>query len=342
MRALSTAITVSDSNCEYGGKPYSEQVLGLTLLEEHNAFDDASANSNLFKALVEKYNIDVDAHIRKYVLNEIRQFTQFAASPVIRKAISEFFGVIRGFSIDNVINSAEYNYIVKWYNDYSVYVNQKDISSIISILGEILKDKIVTIEEIVDLQTVIKAYLDVVSSSPITLAKQILDGILKGITVDGEISEIECKNLRQWLYDNIYLSDHFPFNKTIEMLDKVLADSIITEEESIYMTKVISDMLNPVEVLKSQIYSVNGKHICLSGNFEFGQKSDVAEYVISKGGLIDSTVKKTTDVLIIGNCECQAYSNGTYGTKVKKAMEYNDNGCTIQIVKESDFFSTIK
>ena len=47
-------------------------------------------------------------------------------------------------------------------------------------------------------------------------------------------------------------------------------------------------------------------------------------------------VKKTTSILLTGDCECQAYSNGTYGTKVKKAMEYNSKGCNIQIIKEAD------
>ena len=42
---------------------------------------------------------------------------------------------------------------------------------------------------------------------------------------------------------------------------------------------------------------------------------------------------------MIGDNECQAYSNGKYGTKVKKAIEYNSKGCNIQIVKEVDFFA---
>ncbi len=187
-----------------------------------------------------------------------------------------------------------------------------------------------------------KEYLDAVSTSPVTLATQILDGILKGITVDGEISDDECKNLRQWLYDNIYLSDHFPFNRAIEIIDKVLEDSIVTKEESKYLTSVIEDMLNPVEALKTDIYAVESKHICLSGTFSYGQKMDVENYIVERGGIIDSNVKKTTDYLIIGACECQAYSNGTYGTKVKKAIEYNEKGCNIQIIKETDFFTNIQ
>ena len=50
------------------------------------------------------------------------------------------------------------------------------------------------------------------------------------------------------------------------------------------------------------------------------------------------TVTKKTDILIVGDFECQSYSNGSYGTKVKKAMEYNDKGLNIQIIKEKDFY----
>lgn len=164
-----------------------------------------------------------------------------------------------------------------------------------------------------------------------------MDGILKGITVDGEVTEAECKNLRQWLHDNIYLSDHFPFNKAIELIDQVLEDSVITREESAYITSVINDMLNPVQALSAQVNSVDGKNVCLSGNFAYGPKSAVEKYIIAHGGVMDSSVKKSTDILIIGDNECQAYSNGTYGTKVKKAMEYNEKGCKIQIIKEADF-----
>ena len=187
-----------------------------------------------------------------------------------------------------------------------------------------------------------KEYLDDMSTNPVTLATQILDGILKGITVDGEISEAECKNLRQWLYDNIYLSDHFPFDKAMEVLDSVLEDSVITKDEAAYINAMINEMLNPIDCLKEEVNSVDGKHVCLSGNFDYGQKSDVEAYIVSKGGTIDSSVKKTTDILMVGNGECQAYSNGTYGTKVKKALEYNKKGCNIQIIREADFFASVK
>ena len=116
----------------------------------------------------------------------------------------------------------------------------------------------------------------------------------------------------------------------------------MTRDEADYLMAVIQDMLNPVEALKVEIHDVNGKYVCLSGTFTHGPKSEVEKYIASRGGIVESSVKKTTDYLIIGNEECQAYSNGTYGSKVKKAIQYNEKGCYIQIVKEADFFSSIE
>lgn len=309
---------------------------------EHNAFDDACACSDLFNAMVEAYDINVDDYVQKYYPNDTFVHTSYIDAAVLRKAISEFYGVVRGFSIDNVITQEEIEYITSWRDSNIQYADHKEVHDIVSVIDSILEDNIITLDEITRLQKCMKEYLDDMSTNPVTLATQILDGILKGITVDGEISEAECKNLRQWLYDNIYLSDHFPFDKAMEVLDSVLEDSVITKDEAAYINAMINEMLNPIDCLKEEVNSVDGKHVCLSGNFDYGQKSAVEDYIVSKGGIIDSSVKKTTDILMVGNGECQAYSNGTYGTKVKKALEYNKKGCNIQIIREADFFASVK
>ena len=308
----------------------------------HDALDDTIACSKLLRTLIKEYGIDINAHIKKYIPHDCKEFTHYVANADLRKSVSEFYGVLRGFSIDREINKSEIEYISKWKNEYKRYISQPDIATIIATIDIILEDGIITVDEILSLQRSVKKYLDIVSTSPITLATQILDGILKGITVDGEVSEAECKNLRQWLYDNIYLSDHFPFNKTIELIDKVLEDSVITKAESEYITTAIAKMLNPVEALRTQVNSVEGKTVCLSGDFVYGSKSEVEVYIVEHGGTIDKSVKKTTCILLVGAKGSQAYSNGTYGTKVKKAMEYNDKGCNIQIIKESDLLPAVK
>ena len=303
----------------------------------HDAFDDACANADLFRALVSTYNIDIDSHIKKYIPHDIKQTEQYISSPSVRKSISEFYGIVRGFSIDDEITKEETEYIGSWREKNIKYTAHEEFAEIIKTIDMILADGIVTAKEITILQKTIKSYLDIVSTSPITLATQILDGIMKGIILDGKVTDEECDKLRQWLYDNIYLSGHYPFDRVIEILENTLSDGKITEQESCYITSTINELLNPIETLKVQINSIDGKHVCLSGNFAYGSRSEVEKYVKEHGGIIDASIKKTTDILLIGAYESQSYSNGTYGTKVKKAIEYNEKGCHIQIAKESDF-----
>ena len=303
---------------------------------EHDAFDDACANTDLFKALVHAYDINISEHVKRYVPHENKEFEQYISSPVLRKAINEFYGIVRGFSIDNKITPEEKAYIEKWRDEHKQYTSFKEVSAIVSTIDNILADGIVTVQESFELQKTVKRYMEIVSTSPVTLATQILSGIMEGIIADGEISTEESENLRRWLYDNIYLSGHYPFNEIIRILEDALIDSVISLEESEQITATIKSLLDPVESLKVQVNSVEGKNVCLSGNFAYGSKAKVEEYIIEHGGAIDTSLKKTTNILLIGNCECQAYSNGTYGTKVKKAIKYNEKGGNIQIVKESD------
>ncbi len=312
---------------------------GVDIDSEHDAFDDACACADLFKAILKAYSLDIsDIKVKKYEGQAAREFDQFMAGPVARKAISEFYGVIIGFALDKEISQEEVAYLNNWKKRYAAYASQKEFAEILTILNNILADGIVTIDEISELQDIVKTYLDTTTTSPITLATQVLDGILKGIIVDGKVTEKECIDLRHWLYDNIYLADHYPFNRVMDILDKVLKDAVITTEESTYIVQAIKEILDPVNFLKQKVNSVEGKHVCLSGIFEHGSKAAVEEYIEQRGGFIDSNIKKSTDVLVIGNYECQAYTNGTYGTKVKKALEYNEKGCHIQIMKEADLF----
>lgn len=163
--------------------------------------------------------------------------------------------------------------------------------------------------------------------------------LIQAISLDNKISTAEGISLRKWMYENNYLAGYYPFDQIMSVLDCVLEDNIITKEEFGSMICVIKSLLEPVQELREQINSVKGKQVCLSGTFSHGQKSDVEKIIIQNGGFIDSSIKKTTDILIIGDSECQAYAFGNYGTKVQKAIEYSNKGHDIKIIKESDYFS---
>jgi DNA polymerase III epsilon subunit-like protein len=309
---------------------------------EHNAFDDACANADLLRALSANFQIILDDYVQRYIPHETNDFIHFVSNPTIRKSISELYGIITGIVIDEKVRPKEYEYIVNWKKVNQKFDCNKEIHTIINVINNVGADGIVTIDEMDLIKSTIKQYLDNIEYSQITLATQVLAGILKGITCDNEITYAECKNLREWLYEHNYLRGHFPFDKIMKTIDSVLADNIITKDEADSMFLQINELLDPVETLKGRINDVKDNIVCLSGVFSYGQKSAVKKYIVERGGIVEDTVKKPTNFLIIGSLECDAYSNGKYGTKVKKAIEYNQKGCSITIIKESDFFKTIK
>ena len=82
--------------------------------------------------------------------------------------------------------------------------------------------------------------------------------------------------------------------------------------------------------------------ICLSGEFELCTKSEFTSQLISIGGIIKNSVTSKTDFLIVGSKGSERYNFGNYGTKVKKALELQENGKHIKIIKEEDMLTWMK
>ena len=308
----------------------------IKLIDGHNAFYDACACSDLLDSLLSYSHVDINAEIERFVPNDTDDFIAYISSASLKRDIHSLYGMIRGFSMDSEIAESEIAFIKKWRERFAAYIAQPAINKIIGTIDSILEDGVITLEEIAILQKSVREHLDIVSTSAVTLATQILNGIIGGIQEDKEISEEECQNLRAWLYENNYLAGHFPFDKLFDRIEAVLDDGVLTEDEANLIEEDINNLLNPVDSLRREVDSLKGKRVCLSGNFSFGQKSAVEEYIIAQGGIVEAGVTRSTDILLVGDKECQAYSNGTYGTKVKKAIEYNDKGCHIHISRESD------
>ena len=315
---------------------------GITFDAHHNAFYDACACSDLLDKLVEQSQISLEAEVQRFVAESNTDFVAYISNASLKKDIHALYGMVKGFALDSDISDEELQYIRNWRETFAVYQSHTDIAMIIEVVDQIMADGVITVKESKLLQATIRQHLDVSSTSMITLNTQILNGIIKGVITDDVITAEECESLQEWLYENNYLSGHFPFDKLYTRVEAVLEDGVLTPEEAKLIKNEIEELLNPVESLRKEVMSLAGKRICLSGNFAFGQKSAVEQYIIEQGGIVESSVKKTTDILVVGDYECQSYSNGTYGTKVKKAIEYNGKGCSIQITKESDIIKPAK
>ena len=176
-----------------------------------------------------------------------------------------------------------------------------------------------------------------------TKALQVLQGYLMGITADGVLTDDEITGLRAWMYDNVCLAGNYPFDVVMKSLDKVLEDGVITQEERDYLYALYKKFTAPVENAEHEIIcSLEGMHCCVTGEFEYGERKAVEQYISEHGGICDKGVKKATDYVIVGSKGSDAWKHGNYGGKVKKAMELKEKGVNISIISEEDFFSEVE
>ncbi len=172
-----------------------------------------------------------------------------------------------------------------------------------------------------------------------TKSIQQLNKIIEGIVCDKILTPEETIYLNEWLENNTQLSGNYPYDYICNAVAQVLEDGIIEECELRYLLKILNAVLNPVESENNNdMICFCGKNVVLSGDFKYGSKKDVTEYVTSQGGEIKSGVTKLVDILLVGDNGSDAWACGNYGTKVKKALEMQAKGHQIKIVKECEVF----
>ena len=165
-----------------------------------------------------------------------------------------------------------------------------------------------------------------------------LQNILAYIIEDKVVSEDEVNMLIEWMDYNIHLKGNYPFDRVYNLLETVLEDGLVDSEELKLLLNKFTEFTNPTKTTCNGVGELTNKHFVLTGEFSYGSRSAVSEYIVSKGGIVDDNVKKCTQYVVIGSLGSQAWKNGVYGSKIKKAIELKDKGQAIELVAEEDFF----
>lgn len=167
-----------------------------------------------------------------------------------------------------------------------------------------------------------------------------LQNILMSIIDDNVVTDKDVDFLAEWMEYNIHLRGNYPFDRVFLILEKVLEDGVVDKCELQVLLDKFTEFASPTKSTCNCVNEWNGKHFVLTGEFDFGSKSSVSEYIVSKGGIVDDNVKKNTDYVVIGSLGSQKWKMGKYGGKIKKAMELKDKGQSIELIEEINLFQS--
>lgn len=176
-----------------------------------------------------------------------------------------------------------------------------------------------------------------------TKAIRELQELLEYIIADGKVEPQELSYLAQWLIYHTDLKGEYLFDSVFATLSQVVKNKKITQKELGELQVIFSEFVDPVknQSCHERIETLQGKHIVITGDFDYGTRDEVNAVLERAGGIVDKNVKKITDYVVVGSQGSDAWKMGKYGTKIQKAREYQDKGFDIKIIEETEFIPNI-
>lgn len=166
-----------------------------------------------------------------------------------------------------------------------------------------------------------------------SLALQELHELLYEVVYDGIVSSEEIDMLKAWLDSYQELKGNFPYDYIVNILNSfsLEANSIDDYISAFYYA------IDPVsdEELTETASELVGKNFVLAGDFDHGTYEEMLDFVESFGGINKNAVSGKTDYVVVGNRGSTTWTNGSYGSKIKKALECQAKGAKVKVISEA-------
>lgn len=182
-----------------------------------------------------------------------------------------------------------------------------------------------------------------------------LVGMCHGVLADGKVNDDEIMYMRKWLHKNAKFLKSYPLNIVFRRIETILKDGIIDQVERDDLYRMLSDVVGgtfrqienagassttlPVQQVKH--INFQGSAFCFTGRFIFGQRNVCEEAVINKGAVAHKNVTKNLNYLVIGDLASRDWIATTHGTKIQKALDYQESGSPIEVISEESWVQFI-
>lgn len=302
----------------------------------HNAIEDARASYELFEYMNRRKEIGLDQckhyHYRPKVIEKY--------DPKLSTNINNLYGIIRVIIFEEQVTQKQLNLLDSWLKENIQYKHYPLFDSVINKLTTILNKGFIDGNAKRDLAGLVESVKKSSIYNKNTLKVQVLQGIIKTITVDDKVTIEKINHLKTWLTRNNDLKGTFPYDKILRITNHVLNKGFITFDEQKQISDIFKEMMNPIKTTNETL-KLNGKTFCLSGDFKHGNKEKII-YILEKQGLTEKTsVSKKLDYLFVGDLGSPAWKYGNIGGKIVKAQKLQDEGSEIKIISETNLFNEL-
>lgn len=266
------------------------------------------------------------------------------------KALYGLKGILTGVVADERLNEIELLFLDAWLQSQEHLSEDVDVLAILSQVGDILEDGVISPDELQQMQSSIEQIIsDKDSSSPESVGHiEELVGFLTGTASDGVLNDQEITAMSAWLEHNESVKEVWPASVIVQRLAVILEDGIITDEERGDLLITVRQVTGTdtdesglsfeasTEVWEDSIdeLQLTGSVFCLTGDFVSGDRESVDTMLRCLGGESNSSVNKTVDYLVIGTLASRDWLYTSHGRKIEKALLLKREGSAIKIITE--------
>lgn len=284
-------------------------------------------------------------------------YKKFSNPSLIERDLQRLAGLISGIGGDKEINQVEYTKLVEWINEKKDYENKQPYSQVIQVLRDAINDKFLSNEESENIIWLCNQYIETNGYfNAITGGIQRLHGIIAGISIDGIINDREVEFLDNWLEENDFLKNTWPYDELYNVITMIVQDNIVTEEEKnelLQFCKSISSEHNDetndnlLKHIKTGFYQIDPeviipeKNFCITGKSRKYNRKEIAEKIELYGGYVSNNVSSKLDYLIVCDEKNSCWAFSCYGRKVEEAIKHRKSGSNMLIIHEFDLFDAL-
>ena len=266
------------------------------------------------------------------------------------KALYGLKGILSGLVADQRLNEMELLFLDSWLQSQEFLSEDADVRAILTQVGEILEDRVISPNELNRMQALIE---QIINDKNFETSQRVGDieelaGFLAGTASDGVLNDQEITAMSSWLEHNAAVRKVWPASVIVERLEVILEDGIITDEERKNLLATVRHVTGTdtdesglsyetsTEVWEDSVdgLTLAGSVFCLTGDFVSGDRESVDARLCCLGAETNSSINKSVNYLVIGTLASRDWLYTSHGRKIEKALLLKRGGSEIKVIAE--------